>query len=71
MIIPIDALDKKTLRAVIEEFVTRDGTEFTDVEMKIETVEVQLRKGHIQIVFDEESKTCNIIPVEKQKHSQF
>ncbi len=61
MIIPLDVLDAGTLRSVIEEFVTRDGTEFTDVKIKVDEVENQLRIGKAQIVFDEESKTCNII----------
>jgi len=65
MIIPLDALDQKTLRAVIEEFVTRDGTELTDVKIKVDAVEALFRKGEVQIVFDEENKTCNIIPLEK------
>lgn len=61
MIIPLDALDEKTLRAVIEEFVTRDGTELTDVKIKVDAVEALLRKGKAQIVFNHECKTCNII----------
>lgn len=63
MIIPLDMLDEKTLQAVIEEFVTRDGTEFTDVGINIKTVQALLRKGEAQIVFDEESKTCNILHI--------
>ncbi len=62
MIIPLDVLDKKTLRAVIEEFVTRDGTELIDAKINVDAVEAQLIKGEAHIVFDEESKTCNIIP---------
>lgn len=63
MIIPLNELDQKILRAVIEEYVTRDGTEFTDVSVKISQVEALLRKGKAHILFDAASKTCNIVPV--------
>lgn len=61
MIIPFEMLDEKTLHAVIEEFVTRDGTEFSEVEEKIVAVKAQLKRGEVKIAFDEESESCNII----------
>ena len=61
MIIPIDMLDKKTLRSLIEEYVTRDGTEFSDTEKKIDSVVIQIKEGLAFIVFDEESQSCNIL----------
>jgi uncharacterized protein YheU (UPF0270 family) len=50
-----------TLRAVIAEFVTRDGTDDTAVEPRIETVLKQLRDGSAELHFDGETKTCNIV----------
>ena len=54
-------LDKKTLRSLIEEYVTRDGTEFSDTEKKIDSVVIQIKEGLAFIVFDEESQSCNIL----------
>lgn len=60
--IPIDALDADTLRGVIEEFVTRDGTDLGEAEAKIAQVEAQLRRGLVEVWFDEETRTCNLLP---------
>ncbi len=60
LVIPIEELDQPTLRAVIEEFVTRDGTELSDSGTMIAAVEKQLRQGVAQIVFDRESESCTI-----------
>ena len=57
---------KKNL-ALIEEFVSRDGTDFTDLDQKIQNVKAQLNEGTIVIVFDEESETCNIVRKETLK----
>lgn len=57
-----DELEPETLRNLIEEFVTRDGTDFVDVETKIGRVEAMLRRGEVQIWFDEATRSCNILP---------
>ena len=50
---------------MIEEFVTRDGTDYGAVEQGVETrvaqVEAQLRSGEARIVFDPDSGTANIV----------
>ncbi len=60
--IPPDHLPAETLRRVIEEFVTRDGTELTDAEVKIRQVEELLRRGEVEVWFDRVTQSCNIIP---------
>lgn len=60
--IPPDQLDPKALRGVIEEFVTRDGTELTDMDDKARVVEAQLRRGEVVLWFDPATRTCNILP---------
>lgn len=66
MNIPYDQLDENTLNSLIEEFVTRSGTDYGEDEVtlneKIEHVMEQLRRNKAHITFDEESKTCNIVP---------
>ena len=56
-------LSPTTLRAVVLEFVTRDGTDDTMVKPRIEAVLQQLRDGSAELHFDDETKTCNILPV--------
>ncbi len=58
-------LSPTALRAVVEEFVTRDGTDHTSVERRIEKVMFQLDAGRVELHFDAETKTCSIRPVEE------
>ena len=63
--IPYDQLNSETLNGVIEEFVTRNGTDYGEIEVSLETkilqVLGQLKSGKAIIVFDQESETCNIL----------
>jgi len=63
--IPFDQLSIEALQGVLEEFVTRDGTDYGEVETPLETkinqVLNQLKSGKAVIVFDPESETCNIL----------
>lgn len=63
ILIPFEQLPPATLEAVIEEFVTRDGTEMTDVRRKVEQVREALRCGKAEVWFDQVTKTCNILQV--------
>ncbi len=59
------ALSAEALRGLIEEFVTRDGTDYGAVERslahKAERVAAQLASGEVCIVFDAETETANIV----------
>ena len=59
-----DDLSPETLRGLVEEFVTRDGTDYGAVEQsteaKIEQVLAQLRSGEARLVFDPETETTNV-----------
>ncbi|OFZ58570.1 MAG: cytoplasmic protein [Bdellovibrionales bacterium RIFOXYB2_FULL_36_6] len=63
--IPYDQLSPEALQGVIEEFVTRDGTDYGEIEVSVETkinqVLNQLKSGKAVIVFDPKSETCNIL----------
>jgi len=63
MLIPHTQLSPAALRAVVEEFVTRDGTDHTSVERRIEVVLRHLEAGQVEVHFDDETETCNIVPV--------
>jgi uncharacterized protein YheU (UPF0270 family) len=62
MRVPHALLSPMALRAVIEEFVTRDGTDHTLVEQRIMDVLNQLNDGRAELHFDEDRKSCNILP---------
>jgi len=71
IILPHDRLSQTALQGLIEEFVTRDGTDtgYTDGSM-VENIEIiirQLKRGDVFIVYDETSQTANIVPKEYAK----
>jgi uncharacterized protein len=65
VIIPFKNLSKEALHGVIEEFVTREGTDYgiveIDLEQKIRSVLHQLEKEEAFIVYDETTMTTNIV----------
>ena len=66
--IPIDRLSPEALQGVIEEFVSRNGTDYgmTDVplETQVQQVKSQLKSGQAVLVYDEVMQTCNILSAE-------
>lgn len=60
MLIPSSQVSPNALRAIVEEFVTRDGTDHSMVARRIERVMRQLEAGQLDLHFDEESGTCDI-----------
>ncbi len=60
-----DALSPEALHALVEEFVTRDGTDYgvveRGIEEKVARVTAQLRSGEARLVFDPETETANIV----------
>ena len=71
IIIPHDRLSMEALQGLIEEFVTRVGTDtgYTDgsLEKIVEMVTRQLIRGEIFIVYDEGTQTANIVPKESAR----
>lgn len=65
MRIPHLQLSPAALRAVIEEFVTRDGTDNSSVAQRIELVLSQLDVGSVELHFEQETETCNILPMDE------
>lgn len=64
MRIPHTQLSSAALRAVVEEFVTRDGTDHTSVERRIQKVLRHLDAGRVELHFDDTTETCNILVAE-------
>jgi uncharacterized protein YheU (UPF0270 family) len=69
--IPSSRLSEETLRHLIEEFVTRDGTDYGGVEKTLEqkVVDVlrQLRRREAKIVFDTETQRANVVETRKSQ----
>lgn len=63
--IPHDKLSPEALHGLVEEFVTRDGTDYGEVEIPLKTkilqVLNQLESGTAVIVFDPKTETCTIM----------
>ena len=65
MEIPYTELSDDALRGIIEEYITREGTEYGSedfsLQQKIAQVRGQLLLGKIKINFDADSQTCNLV----------
>ncbi len=60
--IPLGQLSPESLRSIIEEYVTRDGTDQDEASTKILRVRELLARGEVEIWFDEATRSCNILP---------
>ena len=54
-------LSPEALRGVVEEFVTRDGTNLAEGEVKVAQVMSLMERGEVEIWIDEATRTCNIV----------
>lgn len=61
---PWDRLSAQALRGVIEEYVTREGTDYgteVDLETKVRQVKAQLQRGEVVVLFDARSESVNLV----------
>ena len=60
-----DDLEPDTLRAVVESFVLREGTDYgaheTSLDAKVAQVLLQLRRGQAHITFDPATESVNVV----------
>ncbi|MDG1818662.1 MAG: YheU family protein [Porticoccaceae bacterium] len=72
--IPADRLSSEVLRAVIEEFILREGTDYGSYEVgledKIDQVKGQLKRGDVLITFDPATENCNLLTRNQFKQYQ-
>lgn len=63
--VPFDRLSESAQRGVIEEFVTREGTEYGLVEVSLEdkvlAVRRQIDRGEVVLLFDPRSERVNLV----------
>ena len=65
IIVPWKDIPPESLANLIEEFVTRDGTDYGDTEIatatKVEQARQQLNKGEAFVVFDEVTESVSVM----------
>jgi len=63
--VPYTSLQPDTLRAVVEEFITRNGTDYGErertLDSKVADVMRQLKRGEAVVVFDPQTASVNIV----------
>lgn len=63
--VPIEKVPEESLLALLEEFATRDGTDYgaaeTLVSTRVEQLRGQLRSGKAQLLFDVSSESWDIV----------
>ena len=66
IVIPYDKLSPQALQGLIEEFVTRNGTDDgyiqATLEQNVARVMDQLRRKEAVVVYDDQTRTANIVP---------
>jgi len=66
VVVPFRGLTAEAAQGVIEEFVTREGTDYGGVGVhlvdKVRQVRDQLERGEAVLVYDPGSNSCNIVP---------
>ena len=74
MIIPFEKLSVEVLENLIEEFVSREGTDSGyikgSLDQNVARVKKQLKSRLAFIVYDEKTETCNIVSAEFLKSQQ-
>ena len=62
--IPVNKLSSRALKGVIEEFISREGTDYGETEVPIETkfryAKQKLENGSAVLIFDDVIETTNI-----------
>lgn len=63
--IPPERLSPEILQAVIEEFISREGTDYgiseVSLESKVDQVKRQVQRGEVVVTFDPKTESCNLL----------
>ncbi len=74
IVIPWERLSAAALRGVIEEFVTREGTDYGPGEVslddKVTQVQRQLERGEVVVLFDAKSEQVNLARARELKQTR-
>jgi hypothetical protein len=73
MIVPWQQLSAEALNGIIEEFIMREGTDYGELEVSLQTKKnqliQQLQQNKIVLVYSELHETVNLMPADKFKES--
>lgn len=64
MLIPFELIEADTLNNLLEDFVTREGTDNGDdtpLDVRVERARHALKRGEAVIMFDPESQQCQLM----------
>ncbi|MGY8870838.1 MAG: YheU family protein [Pseudomonadales bacterium] len=71
MIVPIESISAQALEGLIEEFVTRDGTDYgydeTPLASRVEQIKKKLKNKEIVVLFNEATDEVNLVLSERLK----
>jgi|MEHZ01.5.fsa_nt_MEHZ011538693.1_6 hypothetical protein len=71
MIIPEKTLKKEVLESLLEEIVTRDGTDYGEQELsteqKVNNALRALEQGRMKLLWDAETESASLVTSEKAK----
>jgi len=74
MVIPPQSLSPEALLAVLEEFISRDGTDYGDRELtlaeKVQQLKPQVLRGHVLIVFDPIAEQVTLVPKDEWREPE-
>lgn len=66
MIIPYQSLSSDVLQNIIEEYISREGTDYGEYELsleqKVQRLLPQVKSGEVLIVFDEITESVQLLP---------
>ena len=67
--VPAQRLQADILQALLEEYASRDGTDYGEreftLEQKVEMLRSQLQRGDLQILYDADSGQWDLLPREQ------
>ena len=68
VLVPVERLDSDTLTALLEEYASRDGTDYglreVPLSEKVASLRAQLRSGDLGLVYEQECEQWDLLPRE-------
>ena len=69
IVVPLEQLPADVLDGLVEEFVSRDGTDYGAVERTLDEKKAavlrQLQRGEVVVMFDFETESTTIVPADQ------
>lgn len=70
--IPLERVPAETLNALLEEYASRDGTDYgereTPLETRVGSLLGDLRSGRLQLLFDLDSEQWDLLSADDARH---